>query len=378
MIVYGQIFPSPHRRNSLGADSLTTSSFAAQPLPAQAPGEKRGRVVWIDCAKLIAILAVLVDHCNKILYDSEVIFNVSHLSICMFVFLSGLSLEFSRRGREPVRFSHQLRRIGSIFLQYALATTVYYTFYTHRFDLEPVLDDILHFSAIGPFYFLAFFFQLLLIAPLLMQWCRFCHRRRLALLWHTATLLALACMSSWCLHSTSTWSLWGAGKCLFGGSFLLVYYLGILFGQCRVFDHPGFFSRPSVLAVSVLAWLCWAFLLALGRLPFDSWLSPWFGDYFSPPTLSIIVSALLMCFACCSFFTLLEKYGWGKGFVKACCYAGRDTLYIFMYHLLVRDLVLGLVPDNVWLMRFTVFPAMLLVPLLLVFLARKLRQYVRE
>lgn len=128
----------------------------------------------------------------------------------------------------------------------------------------------------------------------------------------------------------------------------------------------------------MLAWLCWAFLLALGRLPFDSWLSPWFGDYFSPPTLSIIVSALLMCFACCSFFTLLEKYGWGKGFIKACCYAGQDTLYIFMYHLLVRDLVLSLVPDNVWLMRFTVFPAMLLVPLLLVFLARKLRQYVRE
>lgn len=77
---------------------MTTSSFAAQPLPAQAPGEKRGRVMWIDCAKLIAILAVLVDHCSKILYDSEVIFNVSHLSICMFVFLSGLSLEFSRRG----------------------------------------------------------------------------------------------------------------------------------------------------------------------------------------------------------------------------------------------------------------------------------------
>lgn len=357
---------------------MTTSVFASQPLSEQAPGQKRRRVAWIDCAKLVAILAVLVDHTVWLLYDNILIANLSLFHISLFVFLSGLSLEYSCRGREPASFSHQLKRIGSIFLQYALATTVYYVFYTRRFDLEPIVDDILHFSAIDPFYFLAFFFQLLLIAPLLMHWCRFCHRRQLHPLWHIGTLLALSLFSAWCLHSTSTWSLWGAGKILFGGSFLLAYYLGLLFGQYRVFDHPEFFSRPSVLVTAVLAWLCWSVLLALGKLPFDGWLAPWFGEYYNPPTLSRIVSALLMSFVCCSFFTLLEKCKWGEAFVRVCCYAGRDTLYIFLYHPLLRDFVYRLVPDNVWIMRFTIFPSMFLIPLLVVSLARKLKKLVLE
>ena len=52
-------------------------------------------VVWIDCAKFLAILGVLVDHGKGILYEGESIQYLSFFSVSAFFFLSGMTSWYS-------------------------------------------------------------------------------------------------------------------------------------------------------------------------------------------------------------------------------------------------------------------------------------------
>lgn len=54
--------------------------------------QKNERINWIDCAKLIAMIAVLVDHSNNLLYSDVRIAYASYFSVSFFVILSGISL----------------------------------------------------------------------------------------------------------------------------------------------------------------------------------------------------------------------------------------------------------------------------------------------
>ena len=50
------------------------------------------RIEWIDCAKLIAIIAVAVDHCNGFLYTKPHVAVASYYSVSLFVLLAGISI----------------------------------------------------------------------------------------------------------------------------------------------------------------------------------------------------------------------------------------------------------------------------------------------
>lgn len=55
-------------------------------------GKMKERIEWIDCAKLIAIVAVAVDHCNGFLYTKPIVATMSYYSVSLFVLLAGISL----------------------------------------------------------------------------------------------------------------------------------------------------------------------------------------------------------------------------------------------------------------------------------------------
>ncbi len=50
------------------------------------PKTEKKSVVWIDCAKFLAILAVLIDHGKGILYEGETIQYISFFSVSVFFF----------------------------------------------------------------------------------------------------------------------------------------------------------------------------------------------------------------------------------------------------------------------------------------------------
>ena len=256
-----------------------------------------------------------------------------------------------------------------------MATFVLQIWYTRFFDLRTYVSYLLNFSIQGPYYFLLFFLQLKLITPFLVMWCRFCDKQKTKFFWHVITMVFLCWFCSILVRFTFILQVHGAGKNLFGGTFLLLYYIGILIANFKILESLKT-KKTAVLLVSGVLWVVWWRLNFLGKLPFDAWVAVYWGNGFNPPSINAMTFSLISLFVFFSIFGLLEDYGKqiGKIIVDNLAFVGRYTLYIFMYHLMVRDVILTILPvvqTNIWLMRFCIFIPMLLVPMLMVLLVNK-------
>lgn len=338
-----------------------------------------GRIKWVDCAKAMAIMGVIMDHTNGLLYTNQAIAYASYFAVGVFILLAGI---MAYKTTPVVRGGgcKYLKSLGHFLSQYAVATFVIQIWYTHFFDLRTYVSYLLNFSIQGPYYFLLFFLQLKLITPFLVMWCRFCDKQKIKYFWHFITIACLCWFCSILVYYTFILPVHGGGKNLFGGTFLLLYYIGILFGNFNVFDKL-IEKKYFVLGISIILWIVWWRLYCLGKLPFDVWLSAYWGNGFNPPSINAMVFSIISLFVFYSAFCLFEDYGKqvGRCIVNILSFIGQYTLYIFMYHLLVRDIVLTLFPQvqsNIWLMRFAIFIPMLLAPVLIAWLIKKIRNKV--
>lgn len=48
-------------------------------------------VVWLNCAKFVAIFAVMIDHTNGILYTNQEVAWASYFSVSLFILISGIT-----------------------------------------------------------------------------------------------------------------------------------------------------------------------------------------------------------------------------------------------------------------------------------------------
>lgn len=260
---------------------------------------------------------------------------------------------------------------------YAIATFILQVWYTRFFDLQTYISYLLHFSIQGPYYFLLFFLQLKLISPFLIMWCRFCNKQKVSWLWHMVSVVFLCWFSSVLVRYTFMLPVHGGGKNLFGGTYLLLYYIGILMANYRVFERLKA-QRIVVLPVALVLWIIWWQLSCWGKLPFDKMLAAYWGGGFNPPSVNFIVFSIITLFVCYTGFGLLEDSAVkiNQKIVDVVAFIGRYTLYIFMYHLMVRDVVQTFLPvlqNNIWLMRVGIFIPMLVAPALAVWLIKKVR-----
>lgn len=127
---------------------------------------KNNRLLWIDCAKYVAIIAVAIDHTNGFLYDNKTLAFASYFSVSLFILLSGLSSVISSSNKFK-GFQHQFKKVMRLFISYSIATLILFIYYRRFFDLKQYIDTLLNFNIQGPYYFLVFYFQLALITPLL-------------------------------------------------------------------------------------------------------------------------------------------------------------------------------------------------------------------
>ena len=339
------------------------------------------RIKWIDCAKAIAIMAVAVDHCNRLLYTNPFIAQASYFSVSLFILLSGISTRFASE-RKRRTFIYQFKRIRFLYVQYAVATFILLVFYKHQFDLNTYISHMLNFSIQGPYYFLVFFFQLMIIAPFLLSWCEFCNSRKYRYIFHIITCLLLGYASVLCIRYTYILPVHGGGKYLFGGTYIILFYLGILFADRNMFEMTVK-KRVVVSMIGMLFWCIWYKMGACGILPFDAWMQPYFGSGFNPPSIQIIIFAIITLFVAYSVFSLLETIEniYIKKTVDFLCFLGKNTIYIFMYHLLVRDVAVkyfSALSTNKWMMRIFVFSTMVVMPALGIQAVRKLRDYYKN
>lgn len=336
------------------------------------------RIKWIDCAKAVAIIAVVLDHCNGLLYTNALIAQSSYFSVSLFVLLSGMSANLSSSNRKKT-YAYQLKKVGLLYAQYALATFILLIFYTHMFDLKTYILHLLNFSIQGPYYFLVFFFQLMLISPILLSWHKICNSQKWNGIWHIATILFLCFCSSLFIRFTYILPVHGGGKYLFGGTYIILYYLGILFADARIFKtlYPPR-HRILILIISSILYVTWLLMGANGSLPFDQWLMPYYGNGFNPPSVRFIVFSIITLFVLYSLFSLLEENTWEiiQQVVDLFSFIGKHTLYVFMYHLFVKDMILkyfSAVLVNKWAMRICIFVPMIVAPVITVYLVKRIR-----
>jgi len=320
-----------------------------------------------------------MDHSSDFFFNNRWLTTASYFAVALFILLSGLTLSL-KHNRCPITLVHQIRKIAKLFAHYAFATLICYLYEHRRFDIHELLYLLTHFTASPPFFFLFFFFQLELIAPVLLRLPGKLHAS--SLIAHLFCLGILSVLSALSIRFTTLLPLHGGGKYLFGGTYLMVFYLGIILERFVV-SPRRVKSFVPILVVSSAGWLVWLMLMVTNRLHLDALLEPFFGPGFDPPSVQLITFTLLTFFVCYSLLSLVENSRFRLlrpifSFLKL---YGRFTLPVFLYHILLMNvlrhnfpsLVTRIFPRNV--LGYLIVALMpFLVTLFIRFLSARLRK----
>lgn len=259
------------------------------------------RIAWIDCTKFVAILGVVVDHCNGYLYINPYIAYASYYSVSLFVLLAGISVWISfARGKE-ISFSRQLAKVGKLLTAYAVASFVVMCATQRRFDLVTYLNFLVNFNIQPPYYYLVFFMQLLIVAPIMVKWCAFVNTKKYKWLMQFGTMAGLGWLAYVCIHYSFILPVHGGGKFGGGGTYIILYYAGMLLASNGTIIK-GVRSRLVVMVFSLSLSAVWVVCMTEGRLPFDRWMSPYWGDGLNPPSVNLMVYSLFILFFATYFF----------------------------------------------------------------------------
>ncbi|MBR5359730.1 MAG: acyltransferase family protein, partial [Lachnospiraceae bacterium] len=132
---------------------------------------EKKRVYWIDIAKSIAILGVVLQHARGWAYSTDVIYRSLIFAVGLFVMLGGYNITGSYMRNKKVNV---LKRLAAIIVPYIFATLLYCIYSGEITDIKTVLMHLVHFDAMAPLYYVAVYSQLVIITPLLillLKWC---------------------------------------------------------------------------------------------------------------------------------------------------------------------------------------------------------------
>lgn len=295
-----------------------------------------GRIRWVDCARAVAMMAVVMDHCHFVLYNSNIAVMFTYFSVGLFVLVSGISaqlvFESKGRGTGPVEFyvTDPLKRLLKLFAQYAVANLLIILFFDRKLVPAEYFRYLFTFTLEGPFYFFLFFFQLILVTPELLMLCSCLNAKKNSAMWQTGAVLLLTAVGVLCTKYTFIVDTFGAGKHVLGGTFLALYYLGMVLKSRNAFPKSAGY-KAAMLPIALAAW----FFLQFFARKIDRVFSPVFGIGQNPPGIALMGAALASLYICCIVFSFLEKRDgrkWADIILKAFEFVGKNTVYIFLYH----------------------------------------------
>jgi hypothetical protein len=172
-----------------------------------------------------------------------------------------------------------------------VASGVYLLVDNHVIDLSEYIRSVLFFSASAPFYFVLIYLQLTIVSPLLFKLVTFCNSWRFPLAAHAIAVLGLSAVAWATMRFTFMIDVHGGGKFLLGGTYLVCYYLGMVFGS----RQPSFKSAKAAAVMAILttaATVVWCRWTVLPGFWVDQYVP--FGAGLNPPSLSLGVYAILV------------------------------------------------------------------------------------
>ena len=333
------------------------------------------REKWIDICKAIAILAVIINHSYGSLFHSIKLNQYSLFSVSLFIFLMGVTLgiSYSRTGVQIGR--KVLRGICKILIAYVPCVIVFDCFRERSFDLIRIAGHVVRFDASGPHYYVLLYIQLMIISPVLYKWLKTASDR--SKVWRsvmiTGGMMIIVLFSIVSVKMTFIAEVYGGARYLFGGTYLIELYLGLILGVFypavneRVSDKRIRFAGLSISTVCIIGLMCY---LWKNGYALDQKLLP--QAALNPPGITLILYAgVLMIWI---FFLVKsgESSVLTNGFLKHVSVIGQHTLYIFLYHLLFPDLILPYFENRI--LRILIYlPVMICGPIVIEWIAGRVK-----
>lgn len=290
----------------------------------------RERIEWIDFIKGIAIVAVMIDHLSGIIYTNEHLKNASFFSVSVFIILSGITSYLNGNCETLSCYAIEVwKKCKKIVGAYLIAVLIYLIVRTHRFDLQEYVDNICFFNITGPHYFVLLYIQLMILCPLLRKIVK-----KATLVQNAFLLIFLMVFTWWTSNYTNILYVYGGGGKLFGGTYLVLLYFGMVLAKYDVFQFNKNL-KICVLGASGISSFCfWKFFCILR----DSEIG--ICSEINPPGIILMMYSISTIFFLYAVFEVLKNYYCFNRIANVLIYLGKNSLSIFLYHKLILDFIL--------------------------------------
>lgn len=340
---------------------------------------QKNRIQWVDIVKFIGMLAVLILHTEDILYSNRNIFLSTCCSVSIFIFAMGVTTMWSFSKNDIGLNKKVFQKSLGILKPYVVATLLYGVFYYKSFDFLTYFNHLINFNMSGPLYYVALYVQLVIVSPIIYYIFKISSKKSYGLLIEIAGFLATLVIGSLTTNYSSILGIYGGGGKLFGGTFLIILYIGMWFGKyCnRINLKPV--PATFISALFFVLTFYWYSFITKDALVLDSKLP--FGDGYNPHGVSFGLFAILIVL---SVFFASKVFNHFtncllQSIINAFAYIGRHTLYIFLYHRFFLDILFldilvnkGIVFENIYIKRVVFFSGMIFGSIFLEFLLKRL------
>lgn len=298
---------------------------------------KKGRLVWIDITRAVCIVLICLIHMRGVIYDSYILEKSFYFSVGFLLIISGYVTYKSTAEKGLVEaYLKAFYRFIEIVVLYVLASFIYIIYHDRQFDFPVFIKHLKDFSASGPLYYFAFYLQYIIIGPLLVKIVKLCSSKNRNSWLNTLCFLAVTVVATLCVLYTRIGNIFAGGNMVLGGTHLIVFYLGMLIACVETSLYKVLRHILVRILLTVLT-IGWGYAYAYGYLPFDRWFKKlWLGGT-NPPGFSLIILASLAMLTCMAWFKGFNNH---SGIWSPFIWIGQNTLFIFMFHILVMDILL--------------------------------------
>lgn len=299
----------------------------------QRSGQKcdpNGRLTFLDVLKGLAIIAVICNHCMCWSSLCPLTFLpgiITYYSVSLFILCAGytsaLSLEHNEK-RGMSSFLWIRKKVVHISVCYLAATAVYLFFASpsHLILFSSFIKSCVNFDASGPFYYIAFFLQLLCVAPFF-YYLFSAEGGKLRNIFKVIFYFFTILIAYGCIKYTRIGTIYGGGRFLLGGSFLILYVTGQI-----IYIYRNIFFRKNInLFLFIIAF---SHLMLFQFSCFDCIPSV---NNVNPPGLWLIFYAVAIFFGISFLFRYFPHF-WSV-ILSPVSFLGKYSLEIFLYHELI-------------------------------------------
>lgn len=317
--------------------------------------EIKKQIKWLNFAKLIAIIAVITDHTNGYLYGNQDIAKGSYFSVSLFILISGITSYISNSHREETWKESIIRGCKKIFIAYIISVVIYEIVIHQSFDFLRYLKHLIHFNISGPHYYVSLYIQMMIVNRVLFNLLKLFDNKKYTFIYEIITFCIIVVISSYTTLYTNILDIYGGGGKVLGGTYLILFYIGMLIMKYKIFDKITYLKSCLCFVCGGIGWFVWWKYLCNTDSCIDTYFP--FGTGLNPPGVSLMVLALFTLVVCYGFFTILEKTNFISKLIDFISWLGNRTLYIFLYHSLFLNKIF--IPNfylqNLWIMRIIVF-----------------------